>query len=356
MSGYAIFRAEKITSSSEMSSRYNHNYRVFDVAHADLLKKEQNVELINSNGKTYQELFDDEMSRLRIAGLNYGTQRKNAVPGIEIFMGYSYDAEGEISVDEWAKKSMEWLDKTFNPEGHTIRFVDRSGIERSLASDNIKAAVLHRDESAAHIHAFVVPIDDKGKLSAKFYTRDRNAMSHLQSDYAEAVKEFGLKRGVKHSLATHEDITKYHSYIKEAVSSELPFPDQGEDIMSYRDRANIEFQKEKAQHRQDIADLEQKIIEARAESLEEIMTMSSRYEKSGRQMEKIAREFGVDELSDGDVRQIRRVYKETESFKKAVEDYPDRQEAERAMAAFRQMVEWQQERDRQLQKKDKEKE
>lgn len=356
MSGYAIFRAEKITSSSEMASRYNHNYRVFDVAHADLLKKEENVELVNSNGKTYQELFDDEMARLRMAGHNFSNRRKDAVPGIEIFMGYSYDVEGEISIDEWAKKSMEWLDKTFNPEGHTIKFTDRYGIERTLTSDNIKAAVLHKDESAAHIHAFVVPIDDKGNLSAKYYTRDRDAMSRLQSEYAEAVKEFGLKRGAKHSLATHEDITKYHSYIKEAVSSELPFPNPGEDIMSYRERANEEFQKEKSQHRQDIADLEQKIIEARAESMDEIIGMSSRYEKTGRQMDKIAKEFGVDELSDSDVRQIRRVYKETESFKKAVAEYPDRDEAERAMAVFRQMVEWQQERERQMRKEEKEKE
>ncbi len=366
MSGYAIFRLDKITSSAEMSSRYQHNYRVFDVAHADLLKSEENIELVNSYGKSYEELFREELCRLKNAGLAYDANRaynanldfngvrKGAVQGFEIFLGYSYEAKDDISVEEWAEKSMEWLDKTFNPEGHMIKFVDRSGVERTIKSDNVKAAVLHMDESVAHIHAFIVPVDDRGKINAKLYTRDRNTMCRLQSDYAKAVEEFGLKRGAKHSLASHEDITKYHSYIKEAVSSELPFPEPGENIDDFRERANEVFQKEKSQHRNDVVKLEQKIIEARSDSIENLQKMSFRFEKSGKQMDKFAREFGVDELTDSNVRQIRRVYKENESFKKAVEEYPDREEAERAMTVFRLMVEWQQEREREARKKQEE--
>ena len=41
---YAIFRTEKVKTSRELQSRYNHNFRIYDVANADPERKNQNLE------------------------------------------------------------------------------------------------------------------------------------------------------------------------------------------------------------------------------------------------------------------------------------------------------------------------
>ena len=68
-----------------------------------------------------------------------------------------------------------------------------------------------------HIHAFVVPIDERGRLNAKRFTDGSRAMSALQSSYADSVKETGLKRGVSGSSARHQDIRMMYANMNNAM-------------------------------------------------------------------------------------------------------------------------------------------
>jgi DNA-binding helix-hairpin-helix protein with protein kinase domain len=77
--------------------------------------------------------------------------------------------------------------------------------------ENIIRFSLHRDETTPHIHCVVVPLTDDGRLSAKEVVGNRNDLKSLQDNYAEAMKLFGLERGVEGSLAAH---TGREEYIK----------------------------------------------------------------------------------------------------------------------------------------------
>ena len=76
-------------------------------------------------------------------------------------LSYSYDDEQERpDTARWVEKSVEWLQKTFNPEDNRIAVKGEDGeIIREIRSDNVKSVVVHMDEAVPHIHAFVVPID-----------------------------------------------------------------------------------------------------------------------------------------------------------------------------------------------------
>jgi hypothetical protein len=74
-------------------------------------------------------------------------------------------------------------------------------------------ATLHLDERSPHIHAHVVPIDPKGKLSCKYYFGDREKCSKWQTAFFEEVKHLGLERGKEQSYARHTDVKEFYAQI-----------------------------------------------------------------------------------------------------------------------------------------------
>lgn len=345
MGGYAIFTFDKLKNSSEIGSRYKHNFRIYeDIANVDYKKTDENIEYISLNGKTYEEASREEILRMRISGVEQRI-RKDAVLGYEIFMGYSHEAKN-VPVNRWAAKCINWLEKTFNPENRVIFVSDKEGNETVVRADNVKSAVLHMDESTPHIHAYVVPIDEHGHLNAKRYTGARDSLIQLQTSFAREMAEFGLKRGMERSNATASDISRYHSYLKQTVSTTLPEPYIGESVNEYWKRANEELQREKAQHRNDVLSLEQKIREISSERTASLERLATTYAGSGKQLISLAHESGMDEIDDAAIRKIGQGFKENEDFKKALREYPDRQEAEQMTERYMRLLGWMKERER----------
>ena len=115
MGGYAIFTFEKLKNPAEMSSRYKHNFRIYeDIANVDYRRTEENIEFI---------FFFFFFFLMKINGVEQRI-RKDVVLGYEIFMGYSHDS-GNIPIKEWAEKCLSWLEKTFNPEDREIMVKDK---------------------------------------------------------------------------------------------------------------------------------------------------------------------------------------------------------------------------------------
>ena len=336
--GYAICRIEKITSSHEMTSRYKHNYREYDVSHADGTLSHLNREVKGLNGKTYEEVSSDELIRMRLNGYCGRKERSDAIRGIEVVLTYSQEDKDKVPLDLWIEKNVQWLEENFNPKDHIINLKTEDGRIRQVESDNVKSIMVHLDEAVPHIHAFVVPIDEKGALNAKSYTANRSMMMGYQTSYANAMSEFGLKRGAQNIKTTYQDVAKYHSELKKVVSAELPEPLLGESVIDYRERANEEYQREKIHHRNDVLKLNQEIKEARSER---IMSRDDESAKVGRQLNKLAKEMNVSELGPSEVRQITRDVKRVRDFKKAIEEYPDKKEAEEVYVSFNKMIEWQ---------------
>ena len=154
---------------------------------------------------------------------NAGLERKigkNQVRALRVMLSGSPEDMKRIrqagQLDAWAKDSCGWLQKTFGKE-------------------NVVSAVLHLDEKTPHIHATVVPITRGERRKAKL-EREKNAQSGkrtyrtkkdrprlcaddvmardklkaYQTTYAEAMAEYGLKRGVEGSEAKHISTQQYY--------------------------------------------------------------------------------------------------------------------------------------------------
>ena len=87
--------------------------------------------------------------------------------------GGSYD---ENRLDGFVDAVIKWLDDSWG--------------------DRIVKAELHLDEMTPHIHAYLVPLDERGKLNCKALFGTRGKMHQLQDSFANAVEHLGIVRGV----------------------------------------------------------------------------------------------------------------------------------------------------------------
>ncbi|BBD63655.1 plasmid recombination enzyme (plasmid) [Nostoc sp. HK-01] len=141
------------------------------------------------------------------------TIRKNAVMAVEFLLTASPeyfrpDDPGRAGyyhqqrLEDFQKKACEWLINSYG--------------------DRIVRAELHLDESTPHIHAYMVPLDEKGKLNCRaLLGGSRHRLSELQDSFAQAVAPLGLERGIKGSLAKHTRIQQYYSAINKAPDINL---------------------------------------------------------------------------------------------------------------------------------------
>lgn len=200
MPNFCIMRMQKIKSTSEASARLKHARREIPCK-----------TVRNPNAKNVRITIGDEMKRTskmkfteifreRTAGQNV---RKNAVRAIEVMMTFSPGAVETGQLRDWAGANMSWLEQTFG------------------GRQNIIDAQLHMDETTPHIHAMVIPIDERGKLNARaFLGGTSHHMSKIQTDYAKAMERFGLERGISREItgAKHQSHLRWiaENALKEA--------------------------------------------------------------------------------------------------------------------------------------------
>lgn len=222
MTAKAIMRVGKLKSLGSVGGSEKHTARLQDTPNAD--PKKENIRLIGNND-------DPSLEKIVLAKISDNTKhkpRKDAVLCSEIFLSASpeyfrpHDPSGAGEWDDslmwnFASASKKWLQDNFG--------------------DKCVRAELHLDESTPHIHAYIVPINDKTKQlshKAMFGGDGRQAsikLSKLQDSYAAALAPLGIERGVKGSQATHTKVKEYYSAVnKEPLTLELDrlAPKQGE--------------------------------------------------------------------------------------------------------------------------------
>nr|WP_322721692.1 MobV family relaxase [Nostoc sp. ChiQUE02]MDZ8234799.1 MobV family relaxase [Nostoc sp. ChiQUE02] len=231
MSPLTILRIEKLKTFGNVAGSDDHVTRNRETPNADPTK--ENVRLIGGEDSRALE----EIVKEKIATLKH-RPRHDAVLCTEMFLSASPEyfrpkdpsLSGQWSdslMQEWAIASRDWLAQNYGSK--CVR------------------AELHLDESTPHIHAYIVPVNEKtGRVShdAMFGGRGgqgRIKLSKLQDSYAAALAPLGIERGVKGSKATHTKVKEYY----QAVNSE-PFtavwsnkklePEPFESASSYVDR------------------------------------------------------------------------------------------------------------------------
>lgn len=196
MANYAIMRCKKLTGMGNVASALQHCYRERETPNA-------NAERTPENYCSVSESTDQAMGRVR--ELLPEKRRKDAVLAVEYVMTASPEWWKEATPRQQAEffaRSEQWL-------------------ENKYGKDRVVAAVVHRDEATPHLSAFVVPLTQDGRLSAKEFIGGRSKMRDDQSTYAESVKKLDLERGIEGSRATHQTVQHYYESINRGTRNQV---------------------------------------------------------------------------------------------------------------------------------------
>lgn len=189
---FAIMRAKKLNSMGTVAAALQHCYRDRETPNADQERTPDNEHMAATS-------TDQAMGRLR--ELLPEKRRKDAVLAVEYVMTAS---------PEWWKKADQEQQADFFDQAHKW-LADKYG------ADRIITATIHRDETSPHLSAFVVPLTQDGRLSAKEFIGNRSKMTADQTSFAKAVEHLGLERGIERSRATHTSIKQHYAAIERAA-------------------------------------------------------------------------------------------------------------------------------------------
>lgn len=190
MSGYAIMRCKKLATMGSVASSLQHCYRDRETPNADATRTPENEHHAAQS-------TTEAMGKLR--ELLPEKRRKDAVLAVEYVMTASPEWWKSASPQQQAEfftRSKQWL-------------ADKYG------ADRIVTASIHRDEASPHLSAFVVPLTQDGRLSAKEFIGGRQKMRDDQTSYAQRVADLGLERGIEGSRAKHQAVKSYYAAIQQ---------------------------------------------------------------------------------------------------------------------------------------------
>jgi hypothetical protein len=168
---------------------------------------------LNVIDRSYESLGHDLDERARTVIEEAGVTRKvqnNAVLFNPMILSGSH--EQMIKIMERGELP-EWIDDT------------RKFVEDKYGKENIISFAMHADELTPHIHVCVVPIikDKKnGKDRIRLSAKDKfnpEELTKLQTEYAEAMKKWGLERGKSSKLtgAKHQDTKQFYKDLPEKI-------------------------------------------------------------------------------------------------------------------------------------------
>ena len=189
---YAIMRAKKLANMGSVAASMQHCYRERETHNADQERTPDNQHL---GAKS----TDEAMGNLR--ALLPEKRRKDAVLAVEYVMTASPEWFAQATPEQEKalfQRSLQWL-------------ADKYG------ADRIVTASIHRDEATPHMSAFVVPLTQDKRLSAKEFIGSREKMRADQSTYAACVADLGLERGIEGSKATHQTIQQHYAAVQRGV-------------------------------------------------------------------------------------------------------------------------------------------
>lgn len=76
---------------------------------------------------------------------------------------------------------------------------------------NIVCAEVHLDETTPHLVAYITPLTQDGRLSARDFLGGPTKLRKMQTDFHHSCgKPFGLARGIKGSKAKHQAVRRYY--------------------------------------------------------------------------------------------------------------------------------------------------
>lgn len=210
---YAILRTAKLKTMGNIGGSLAHSYRTIETPNADP----------NLTPKNHHSVVTPEAVKQAIKDRLPEKRRSDAVLCIEYLITASPEWEGwgNDKEEEFFKRSSQWL-------------MAKHGAE------NIAGMSIHRDISTPQLVAYVVPIDQRGKLNCKDFLGGRAKLNQMQTDFANTVADLGLTRGKEGSKAKHTSIKAYYHDINHArdfsITTEPPKPEMFESKARYGEK------------------------------------------------------------------------------------------------------------------------
>ena len=172
----------------------SHNFRERPTHNADQKRTHLNKTTGAQNTEELKKAVQDRLDTVK-------TVRKNAVLAVEYLMTASpefFKNNSDETIENYFDRAEIWL-----REKH--------------GSENVVAVTRQYDETSPHVCAYVVPIDNRGKLNARGFLGGRQKLKEMQTDFAENVgARVGLKRGLEATGAKHTAIHDYYAALSES--------------------------------------------------------------------------------------------------------------------------------------------
>jgi hypothetical protein len=200
----AIIRVAKIKTAGAARGKTAHNYRLMDTPNADPGRTATlNQEYVNTDRADYWSLAEQ-----RIAEVVTRKVRDDQVRAMEVVLTASPDwfKRGQDGQTEDMRES-KWV-------ADNLHF-----LKEKFGDKNVVSFTLHQDEKTPHVHAVVIPITDKNRLSADTLFNPKTLVK-LQTEYAVAMAEHGLERGIEGSRRQHQDMKQVYGH-QQATAAEL---------------------------------------------------------------------------------------------------------------------------------------
>ena len=210
---FAICRTKKIKSWATLTKSVGHNMRTSADDRQHLAAVPEPIRVL-AGSHDWLEGWQSEVNGMHLRKLAMGQSHTLAR---EFFLGMSPEwAKGKkpAEIDAWAEANIAWLNKRFG-------------------KDRLKLAVLHLDEQTPHIAAYVVPLKADAKGRGNGWTLSDNALglggnkaalAQLQDEYAEAMRGFQLRRGLRGSKATHETTAQWKAQMAQPIDPPITMP------------------------------------------------------------------------------------------------------------------------------------
>src|SRR5476651_400791 len=198
--GYAILRTQKLKSGIAVRRSLTHAFRERETPNADASRTPENTHIGAAD-------VDEALAKFNERLATQDKVRKNAVLAVEYLITASpEDMHGKTrqEQDAYFRDALKWVE-------------DKHG------KANVVYAGIHRDEQTPHMYAYVVPLDERGKLNCRSFLGGAKALSQMQTEFSQEVgQQHGLQRGIEGSKARHTSIQQYYSRVSKAFE---PLPE-----------------------------------------------------------------------------------------------------------------------------------
>ena len=194
MSKFAIMRFEKIKNGANLTKVEKHHiereklkYR----ANPEFSKYNLTYSKKNANGKTLNQLFKKKVKQVQANSQK--RIRKDAVLGAEFVCTFSPNAITDLEqLKKWTVENLKFFTKKFGAK-------------------NMQKAFFECDETTPHLHIFVTSEKD-GRFSWKAFFPDKYAISEFQTEYAKAMEQFGLERGLQRTFRNKDQQEEFNFF------------------------------------------------------------------------------------------------------------------------------------------------